>query len=69
MDHNTRAIVASNLVSAFYSAVERREPFFGEERGLGDKSTRGLDMRNPSISPDEVLKVYEMFFENLGTGR
>ena len=69
MDHNTKAIVASNLAAAFYSAVERRQPFFGEDRRLDQEPIEGLDRRNPAISPDEVLRVYETFFEQLGIGR
>lgn len=59
----TKEEVASNLVIAFYSAIEPRPPYFGKERRKKNDPPEGLDMRNPSISPDEVFDVYKRFLK------
>jgi hypothetical protein len=61
MDENTKNMVACNLVIAFYSAVEPLPAFLGQNRRKSDAGPSGLDMRNPSISPDEIFDVYKRF--------
>jgi hypothetical protein len=64
MDERTKDIIASNLVTAFYSAVERRAVDLGEEQGKTEIGTVGVDMRlHPSISPEEVFEVYKTFLK------
>jgi len=65
MDNNTKGLTASNLVIAFYSAVEPRPPYLGKERRRKEVEVSGLDMRNPSISPAEVYEVYMGFLAML----
>ncbi len=59
--------IASNLVIAFYSAVEPRPAYLGKEKRKKDVPVSGLDMRNPSISPAEVFDVYKKFLAMLDT--
>ena len=65
MDDKTKELTASNLVVAFYSAVEPRPAFLGKNKRKADEPVDGLDMRNPSISPDEVYDVYKRFLKLL----
>lgn len=60
MDDKTKELVASNLTAAFYAGVERRVPYFGEERRTIADSPMGDD-RIPSLSPSEVYHVYSCF--------
>ncbi len=61
MNKNEIETVASNLTLAFYSAVERLPPYLGENRRRDAQPPAGLDMRNPSISADDVFDVYQRF--------
>jgi len=63
MSDFTKEQVASNLVVAFYSALERRPGFLGKDKRIRNEPPPGLDMRNPSISPDEVFDVYQRFLK------
>jgi len=63
MSDMTKEHVASNLVVAFYSAVEPRPAFLGKDNRKRNEPPAGLDMRNPSISPDEVFDVYKRFLK------
>jgi hypothetical protein len=65
MNEKEKELVASNLVIAFYSAVEPRPPYFGPEKRRRAKPIEGLDLRNPSISPAEVLDTYRHFLKLL----
>lgn len=65
MDDKTKSQVASNLVIAFYSAVEPLPAFLGKDNRKKDVGPTGLDLRNPSISPAEVFDVYKKFLEML----
>jgi hypothetical protein len=65
MDEKTRELVASNLTAAFYAGVERRVPYFGEEKRSIADSPMGDD-RIPSLSPSEVFHVYSRFLKMLG---
>jgi hypothetical protein len=65
MDEKTKEIVASNLTSAFYAGVERRVPYFGEEKRTIAHSPMGDD-RIPSLSLNEVFHVYSRFVSMLG---
>jgi hypothetical protein len=65
MDEKNREIIASNLTAAFYAGVERRVPYFGEERRSILNSPMGDD-RIPSLSPNEVFHVYSRFLHLLG---
>jgi hypothetical protein len=65
MDEKTKEIVASNLTAAFYAGVERRVPYFGEERRSITGSPMGDD-RIPSLSLNEVFHVYSRFLSMLG---
>ncbi len=67
MDDETKRLVASNLVVAFYSAVEPRPAFIGDDRRKKDHEVTGLDMRNPSISPAEVFDVYQRLLAMIGS--
>lgn len=62
-DDEAKELIASNLVVAFYSAVEPRPAFLGKNKRKNDQPVTGLDMRNPSISPDEVYDVYKRFLK------
>jgi hypothetical protein len=53
MVEKSNELLASNLVIAFYSAVEPRR--------RKDVRPEGLDLRIPSISADEVFDVYKRF--------
>ncbi len=64
MDEKAKEIIASNLTAAFYAGVERRVPYFGEERRSIALSPMGDD-RIPSLSPDEVFHVYSRFVSML----
>ena len=61
MNNSSTENLAASLTNAFYSAVERRPSFLGKDRRLNEVPQQGLDMRNPAISPDEVLDVYKRF--------
>lgn len=65
MDEKTKELIASNLTAAFYAGVERRVPYFGEERRSIAHSPMGDD-RIPSLSPNEVFHVYSRFLAMLG---
>jgi hypothetical protein len=67
MDEKTKEIVASNLTAAFYAGVERRVPYFGEERRSIASSPMGDD-RIPSLSLTEVFHVYSRFLSMLEEG-
>jgi hypothetical protein len=60
MDDKQKELVASNLTAAFYAGVERRVPYFGEERRSIADSPMGDD-RIPSLSLTEVFHVYSRF--------
>jgi hypothetical protein len=60
MDEKHKELVASNLTAAFYAGVERRVPYFGEERRSIADSPVGDD-RIPSLSLNEVFHVYSRF--------
>jgi hypothetical protein len=64
MDEKTRELVASNLTAAFYAGVERRVPYFGQEKRSIADSPMGDD-RIPSLSPREVFHVYSCFLTML----
>jgi hypothetical protein len=64
---DSKELIASNLVIAFYSAVEPLPAYLGEERRMRNKPLEGLDMRNPSISPGEVFEVYHRFLQMLNS--
>ena len=64
MDKNTKYLVASNLTAAFYNGIERREPFFGEERRSTPYSPKE-DNRVPNLSVKEVFEVYSRFLAML----
>lgn len=64
MDEKHRELVASNLTAAFYAGVERRVPYFGEERRCITDSPMGDD-RIPSLSLSEVYHVYSRFLSML----
>ena len=66
MDDHKKELIASNLTIAFFSAVEPHPAYLGKEKRRKDKPVDGLDMRNPSISPDEVFEVYTRFLKRLG---
>ena len=61
MDENKK-IIASNLTAAFYNGIERRVPYFGEERRTVPSSPFEDD-RVPSLSLKEVYYVYHRFLE------
>lgn len=65
MSDSSQENIASNLVIAFYSAVEPRPAYLGKNKRKKEVPPSGLDMRNPSISPDEVFEVYERFLKML----
>jgi hypothetical protein len=65
MDEKHLELVASNLTAAFYAGVERRVPYFGEERRTIADSPMGDD-RIPSLSLTEVFHVYSRFLNMLG---
>jgi hypothetical protein len=60
MNEKTKEIVASNLTTAFYAGLERRIPYFGEERRSIPTSPM-QDDRIPSLSIEEVFHVYSRF--------
>lgn len=64
MDENTKRLVAGSLTAAFYNGIERREPYFGEERRTNLFSPRD-DNRVPNLSLKEVYSVYLRFVEML----
>lgn len=65
MDNKDIELIASNLTTAFFSAVEPLPAFLGEERRTRETRPEGLDMRNPSISPGDVFDVYQRFLKML----
>jgi len=65
MNDQSKEQIASNLVIAFYSAVEPRPSYLGKDKRRKDVPVSGLDMRNPSISPAEVFDVYKKFLNML----
>ncbi len=65
MDENKK-IIASHLTAAFYNGVERRVPYFGEER-RNIPSSPLEDDRVPTLSLKEVYYVYHRFLEMLET--
>ncbi len=66
MDDQSKELIASNLVVAFYSAVEPRPPYLGKDKRKKNDPPAGLDMRNPSILPEEVFDVYKRFLKLIG---
>jgi hypothetical protein len=64
MDDNTKHLIASNLTTAFYNGIERREPYLGEERRANLFSPRD-ENRVPNLSLKEVYSVYRRFIEML----
>jgi hypothetical protein len=64
MDEKSKVIVASNLTKAFYSGVERRMAYLGEERRTNPYSPMEDD-RIPSLSLNEVFHVYTRFLTML----
>jgi hypothetical protein len=64
MNEKSKEIVASNLTAAFYSGLERRIPYFGEERRTIPNSPI-QDDRIPSLSIEEVFHVYTRFLTML----
>jgi len=65
MDENKK-IIASNLTAAFYTGIERRVPYLGEER-RNIPSSPFEDDRVPTLSLKEVYYVYHQFLEMLDT--
>ncbi len=65
MDEKNK-IIASNLTAAFYNGIERRVPYFGEERRTLPSSPFEDD-RVPTLSLKEVYYVYHRFLEMLET--
>lgn len=65
MNESSKENNASNLVVAFYSAVEARPSYLGKNNRKKDEPVSGLDMRNPSITPDEVFDLYKRFLKML----
>lgn len=66
MDRDTKELVASALVNAYYAGQERRQGFLGTDRRESEtipEETRNF--RSPTITPCEVFEVYERFLEML----
>jgi hypothetical protein len=67
MKDDENKIIASQLTAAFYAGLERRIPYFGEERRAIPNSPLEDD-RIPSLSIEEVFHVYRRFIGLLEAG-
>ena len=66
MDDNTKNLVASSLVNAYYSCQEPRSGFLGEDRRTEETTPEGVrNFRSLSITPGEVFEVWQSFVKML----
>lgn len=65
MDDNTKNLVASSLVNAYYSCQEPRSGFLGEDRRKDPIPEGVRNLRSPSITPGEVFEVWQSFVKML----
>ena len=64
MDNNTKPLVASALVNAYYAGQEPRQGYLGDDRRESESTPEDIrNLRSPTITPGEVYEVYQRFLK------